>query len=448
MSMQDARHFLARTGFAPSMFEIEQLAERTPRERIEQALVNVRTTPSTAPPAFEGGSLMQRQRTLRKESDLEPMEKRSKKRALRRSARKGMMELAYWWYDEMIRTPSPLTERLVFFWHNHFTTSAQKVRDPGFMLDQNLLLRQHAAGDFKALLHGISRDPAMLLYLDGQSNVKRKPNENFARELLELFTLGEGEGYTEEDIREAARAFTGWRVNPKTGAFEFFERKHDAGQKTFLGQTGAFTGQDILDILLTRPRLSEHIAERLWKEFVGSEPDPKEIVRLGRVFRKADYDLKPLLLELFTSKGFLDESLHGGQIKSPVELIVGTHRLFNVPISNPKRVVVSGRELGQAPFYPPTVKGWEGGTSWITTDTLYRRQQLMHRIFRVEENLPEVRAQGASALLGEGNHTPAQARQQIQALLLPVDPVHLPDTDGDLIEFIYSLALDPAYQLK
>ncbi len=448
MSMRDARHFLARTGFAPSMFEIEQLAELTPRERIEQALVNVRTTPSMAPPVFEGGSLMQRQRALRKQKSLDPMEKRSKKRALRRSARKGMMALACWWYDEMIRTSSPLTERLVLFWHNHFATSAQKVRDPGFMLEQNLLLRRHAAGDFKALLHGISRDPAMLLYLDGQSNVKRKPNENFARELLELFTLGEGEGYTEEDIREAARAFTGWRINPKTGSFEFFERKHDAGKKTFLGQTGAFTGQDILDILLTRPRLSEHIAEQLWKEFVGSEPDPKEIVRLGKVFRKADYDLKPLLLELFSSKGFLDERLHGGQIKSPVELIVGTLRFFKVPISTPKRVVVSGRELGQEPFYPPTVKGWEGGTSWITTDTLYRRQQLMHRIFRVEENLPEVREQGASALLGEGNYTPAQARQQIQALLLPVDPVHPPDTDGDLIEFIYSLALDPAYQLK
>ena len=363
MSAQDARHFLSRTGFAPTAPDIARGAKQTPSQRINEALAGVRATPSTGLPDVGERAMMARLRAIRKNKDLDQKEKRARIRKLRRMSRQGMMALTSWWYDEMIATPSPLTERLVFFWHNHFTTSAKKLKVPALNLAQNQLFRQHAAGDFKALLNAVARDPAMLLYLDGQSNVKRKPNENFARELMELFTLGEGQGYTERDIKEAARAFTGWRMNPKTGDFEFVKRRHDGGKKIFLGQTGDFTGQDILNILLKQPRLSEHIAERLWEEFVGSDPDAAEIKRLGAIFRKADYQIKPLLAALFTSKGFLDPALHGSQIKSPVELIVGTIRLFKVPITNSKRVVVAGRELGERPpaLLSPHGQGVERG---------------------------------------------------------------------------------------
>ena len=199
----------------------------------------------------------------------------------------------------MLATDQPLTERMVLFWHNHFTSSFQKVRYPAALLRQNALFRREALGNFATLLKDVARDPAMLIYLDGMRSVARQPNENFARELLELFTLGEGH-YSEADIKAAARAFTGWTVDRETGEFRSRDHEHDDGEKTFLGQTGRFDGEQIIAILLRHPRTAETIVEKLWREFVSLKPDPAEVKRLAASFRNG-YEIKPLMRSILLS---------------------------------------------------------------------------------------------------------------------------------------------------
>lgn len=449
MGFKDARHFLARTGYGPTMQEVLAYKKLSPKQRADRALKGIQTMPTKAVPQWALGTplIVQRRAMKQQLMAMDPKDRQVKRKALRKMSKVRGLELAYWWYDEMIHTKSPLTERLVFFWHDHFTTSARKVKSPALLYRQNQLFRQNAAGNFKTLLHGIAKDPAMILYLDNQTNRKRKPNENFARELLELFTLGEGH-YTERDIKEAARAFTGWMANPITSNFLFNHRRHDKGQKTFMGKTGNFNGEDILNILLKNPRLAEHITERLWIEFIGDKPVKKEVQRLAKIFRGADYEIKPLLRAMFTSKYFLSPANYGTQIKSPIELIVGSIRLFKVPINQPRKLIQAGQRLGQVPFMVPSVKGWPHGTDWITTDSLYLRQQLMYQIFRDEENLPEVNAKGYKALLGANQRGKKSMVKATRELLLPIDPVYELNTSGSYFELLQDIGLDPAFQLK
>ena len=195
----------------------------------------------------------------------------------------------------MARTSAPLAERMTLFWHNHFTSSLQKVRSPALMYRQNVLLRRHALGNFGELL-AASRDPAMLVYLDAASNRRGQPNENFAREVMD-FTLGEGQ-FREDDIREAARAFTGWSIDPASGEYLFRPRIHDSGEKTVLGRKGNFRGEDVLDILLAQPATAQYVAARLWREFVSPQPDPAQLERVARVFRASGYDIRSALRAL------------------------------------------------------------------------------------------------------------------------------------------------------
>jgi uncharacterized protein (DUF1800 family) len=287
-------------------------------------------------------------------------------------------ELRNWWVEEMLVTDQPLTERMVLFWHNHFTSSMMKVRYPPALFRQNALFRRHALGNFATLLREVARDPAMLIYLDGMRSVARQPNENFGRELLELFTLGEGH-YGEADIKAAARAFTGWSVDRETGMFVEHPQQHDDGEKTFLGQSGRFGGDDIVAILLKQPRTAETIVEKLWREFVSLKPDPAAVKRLAAAFR-ADYQLKPLLRSILLSAEFRDPANRGALIKSPIDLIVGTVRVLGLPVPEKTQLVRMMQGLGQSPFDPPNVKGWPGGESWVTTYTLLLRQQFLRRI--------------------------------------------------------------------
>jgi uncharacterized protein (DUF1800 family) len=227
----------------------------------------------------------------------------------------------------MLATRSPLTERMTLFWHNHFVSSQQKVRYTRLMYEQNVLLRRHAVGNFGELLHAVSKDPAMVIYLDSASNRKGKPNENFAREVMELFTLGEG-NYSEQDIKEAARAFTGWSVDPDSGEFMFRRPAHDDGVKTVLGRSGNFDGDAVLDILLAQPQTAEFIVSKLWREFVSPAPDAMEVKRIARMFRDNRYNIKVALRALLTADAFYAPQNRAVLIKSPVELIVGTLRQF------------------------------------------------------------------------------------------------------------------------
>jgi len=286
--------------------------------------------------------------------------------------------LGLWWANRMLTTRRPLEEKLTLFWHGHFATGENKVRDYRMMLRQNLMFRANASGNFRALLVGLLKDPAMLVYLDNGENVKAHPNENFGRELLELFTMGVG-NYSERDVREAARAFTGWTNDVLE--FKLDEDQHDAGQKTFLDRTGPLGGEDIIDIILTRQVTSEFVAAKLYRFFVREEIAAPVKAQLGRTFRESGYQVKPLLKRIFLSKDFYSGPSVATQIKSPVHLVVSTYKklgLTEVPtIPDFGRMTAS---LGQSLFDPPNVAGWAGGRTWITPSTLLERGNLFRAV--------------------------------------------------------------------
>ena len=286
--------------------------------------------------------------------------------------------LALWWGQRMLLTTRPLEEKLTLFWHGHFATGNTKVRDTRMMLRQNEMLRAGASGSFRDLLLGILTDPAMLVYLDNRENIKDHPNENFGRELLELFTMGVG-NYSELDIREASRAFTGWTNDVLE--FQFEATQHDYGPKTFLGQTGLYDGTDIIDLVLDQDPTAEFIAGKLYRYFVRQDLSDSTQAELGATLRDANYELSPLLARIFLSRDFYSAPSFATQIKSPVHLIVSTYRklgLREMPtIPDFNRLTAS---LGQTLFNPPNVAGWAGGRTWITPGSLLQRGNLFRTV--------------------------------------------------------------------
>jgi uncharacterized protein (DUF1800 family) len=278
-------------------------------------------------------------------------------------------QLKTWWLYRMTHGPAPLAEKMCLFWHNHFATSNVKVRSAKHMAAQNDLIRTHALGDFKALLANMARDVAMLLWLDGNANRLRSPNENFAREVMELFTLGVG-NYTEKDIQEAARAFTGWHV--RNEQFWFNRLQHDEGGKSVLGKSGNFDGDDILKLCLAQEACPRFLALKLLREFVTPSPDEAAIAALAESIRTHDYQMTPVLRELFGSELFFSVPARHSIIKSPVQFVLGTYRALEVR-PNLKATAQIIASLGQDLFQPPTVKGWEGGRLWITSASLLQR---------------------------------------------------------------------------
>jgi len=301
-----------------------------------------------------------------------------------REDRRQFDELRRWWFARMLETGRPLQERLTLFWHGHFATGYREIRDSWMLFRQNQFLRTNAAGSFADLLHGIVRDPAMLKYLNNDRNVRRSPNENLARELMELFALGEGRGYTEADIKEAARALTGHTV--ADDEFRFAPQVHDAGVKTVLGRTGPFDGAALVDLLLAQRACSEFIACKLYRHFVNdlpggleaATPDARGAVdEMATLLRRHRYELRPVLGRLFRSRHFHDPANAGTVVKSPIELIVSSIRTLGLPV-RPLSVLLSAADMmGQSLFQPPTVEGWPGGRSWINTSTLFVRQNLL-----------------------------------------------------------------------
>lgn len=369
LEARDARHLLARSGFAATPGEIEALAGLSREAAVAALLSGAGSRAVTPPPAWAADWTPPRVKHM---SEAERL-------ALRDSLREQAGELKAWWLREMLETPTPLSEVMTLFWHSHFTSSLKKVKAPALLYRQNVLLRRHALGNFAELLRAVARDPAMLVYLDNARSRRQAPNENFARELMELFTLGEGH-YTEADLKEAARAFTGWSLDPDSGEFRFRPRWHDGGEKRILGRRGAFDGDDVIDLLLERPETAELIVTKLWRAFVSETPDPGEVTRLAAVFRDAGYEIKPLLAALFTSEAFWAEENRGRLVKSPVDFVVGTLRIFDLPVREDRDLAWMVRRLGQDLFDPPNVKGWPGGTQWITGATLLDRQTLMARV--------------------------------------------------------------------
>lgn len=278
-------------------------------------------------------------------------------------------DLKVWWLYRMWASSNPVVEKVALLWHNHFATSHAKVQSVPQMLAQNQLIRTHGLGDFKRLLHELSRDPAMLVWLDGNANRKRHPNENFAREIMELFALGVG-NYTEKDIQEAARAFSGWHV--REGRFWFNTLQHDGSAKTVFGKTGPFDGAAIVDLCLEQPACARFLALKLLRQYVTPSPDAAMLDAVADRLRLHHYQMAPVLHELFASELFFQEANHRSIIKSPLDLVVGALRVLCTSVRWP-RVVQLLASLGQDVFVPPSVKGWEGGRLWINSSSILLR---------------------------------------------------------------------------
>jgi hypothetical protein len=387
-----AAHLLERAGFGGTPEEIRALARMTPAEAVRR-LVYFQNIASNLPP-FEHSGVH--------DPGLEPFPE-SRPAVTKLAKEKGealgikikpdgdrplqpvvnkffywlrasvleTQRVAYWWANRMVATPRPLEEKMALFWHGHFAVNESKVRDYRKMLGQLELFHKYGAGNFRELLIAEAQHPAMLSFLDAGVNVKGAPNENFAREIMELFTMGVG-NYSEKDIREAARAFTGWNyVDLK---FVVNKDQHDEGQKSFLGKTGNFDGVDIIDIILQQPVTARYISGKIYRFFARQDLSPELQEKLGSVLRGSKYDLAPLLETIFLSRDFYSPASVGTQIKSPVQLAVSTFRKLGLKEAPgvPDFNVATGT-LGQRLFSPPTVAGWAEGRSWITPGLLLER---------------------------------------------------------------------------
>ena len=454
LSHQEARHLLTRTGFSATHEEILSYTKLSHENAVAQILDQVNTNYQFEPPAWLLETPKFERRKMKNASQKEKQE-------FRRALKMKELELKAWLIAEMVNTDSPFTEKMVLFWHNHFTSSLKKVKQPILLFNQNQLFREHALGNFRQMTHAISKDPAMLGYLDNFKSTKKSPNENFARELLELFTLGEG-NYTENDIKEAARAFTGWSIDRKTGRFKYRKPRHDFGKKEFLGQYGKFNGDDIIEIIFQQPEVATLIVNKLWREFISEKPDSAEVHRLAEIFRENNYELRPLIFELLTSDAFVDKNIHAQLIKSPIDYIVGTLRLLDIPVKDGRGAAFASAHLGQNLFDPPNVKGWVGGTDWITSSSLLTRQQLLERMFRGEDGEMTKLDNRKNRMFGKNKpkvdlrpflerFSKRHSNQEILNLVLADAPVNsnlLHKSSRFSLDDIIALMSDPVYQLK
>ncbi len=456
----DARHLLRRIGFDPGPLGDEPPESATMTVLIDREVDRAagRRQAATPPPDWVG----------------EPVElpfadqglDEQARRELRRKWMRRYGELQAWWLREMLETPAPLAERMTLFWAGRFTSSYRNVRWGQLLYRQNAMLRRHALGCYDQLLHELIRDPAMLLYLNGQQNRKNEPNENFARELLELFTLGEGH-YTEADIRDAARAFTGAKLSPPQGDVELKARQHDDGRKTVLGKSGNFDGDDVVDIILGQPRAAEFVVENLWREFVSPQPDAGAVKALAAGFRR-DWRIAPLLKSLLGRPELLTQARQGTLVKSPVEFVVGTARQLDLPTTPMSLALAAGR-MGQRLFDPPNVKGWPRGEDWITSEWLLQRRQFVLALAgdlptptdEVDDDGPgtkepgmrkaakrPMRRQGLAVQRRFGEVGEALPPRGPELELLAFAPVLPPVEGAKPPDRLQTWLLDPVYQLK
>lgn len=456
LDADDARFLLARTGFTAPPAEVARYVGMTRAQAVERLLDGTHRDSVTPLPAWVDE--MPPPRAIRNAWTPEQRRDDQRLQGQRYDA------LRAWWLGEMLVTPSPLTERMTLFWHRHFTSGQDKVPYARTMAVQHHLLRGEALGNFGTMLHAVAKDPAMLQYLDGASNRKGRPNENFAREVMELFTLGEGH-YTQHDVTEAARALTGWGLDPDTIETVWHPNLHDDGVKTVLGVTGPLDTDRVLDVLLAQPETAGFVAAKLWREFVSDTPDADELDGIAARFRDSGYEIRVLLVALFSCEAFWSDRVRGLHVKSPVEFVVGNLRLFEIDYGDAAQFVPAVRGLGENLFAPPNVKGWPGGTLWINSATLLARKQFIERMFRstTASMKPTARVAGMAAkpatlrfdldgwLARFGTAPQARptlsAELQLQHAVLPLSPVAAIDADANGAAYLRALLMDPVYQL-
>jgi uncharacterized protein (DUF1800 family) len=329
------------------------------------------------------------------------------------------LQLPAWWLYRMLYSPHPLREKIALFWHNHFATSNAKVQNAGFMLGQYELIHRHALGSFRTMVLEMSKDPAMLVWLDTRGSKKGNPNENYARELMELFTLGVG-NYTETDIREAARAFTGWEI--KAGKPLQIAEQHDDGTKTVLGQTGNWQWSDIVRICLEQKSAPYFVAGKLYRWLVSeTQPPSRELLEpLAEQFKKSDYDFGRLVETVLRSKLFFSDSAYRTSIKSPVDFAIGIVRALEGKLGT-TALATALQDLGQNVFNPPSVKGWDGGQTWLNGQTLLFRQNLALALTSTQDNRFGRRTDPAALARQHGKKTDSEILNFLLALFLQND---------------------------
>jgi uncharacterized protein (DUF1800 family) len=408
-NVRTAAHLMRRAGFGASPARLERIAASTMNASVDALL---RVPSAGAPPPgdlvsidelFAGGP----------PRDLGDAARRELFKTFNMHERRSLVSLQLWWLNRMLATPAPLQEKMTLLLHGHFSTAAiQKQVTPALAFEQNQLYRTHALGSMRELTHEVSRNPAMLLYLDNAENVKSHPNENYARELMELFTLGRG-NYSEEDVRQSARAFTGWTIDRRTQRFFPNPRTHDDGVKVFLAQRGNFDGAGIVEIIYRQPACARFWATALLNWFVYNDPEPELADAVAQLLRANDFRLAPVLSVLLRSNVFYSARAYRALVKSPVEFVVGTYNAFGIgEIGAPALGALA--QMGQVLFEPPNVAGWPGGAAWLTSQTLLARENFLAR-------LVDAPAIDASSWLAQAPRDAGRAAQLLLAAVLQSD---------------------------
>jgi uncharacterized protein (DUF1800 family) len=372
------QHLLWRAGFGPLSEEIPQLDNASPSSYVKALLKGSSKSPAyldVADSAVKGlvmgvDEIGKMQKALDQEA----------RKKLRQQSREDLKSLNLTWIGEMVNSEAQLREKMSLFWHGHFAS-----RNINILYQQQLLdvIRRNALGNFGDLLRGVSKSAAMINFLNNNQNRKGHPNENFAREVMELFTMGRG-NYSENDIKEAARAFTGWGANIP-GEFVFRQNQHDDGKKTLLGKTGNFDGDDVLSILLEHKQTASYISRKIYRFFVNDTVDEAKVEWLASRFYQSNYNIQSLMNDIFSSDWFYEAKNIGSRIKSPIELIVGIQRTLPMEIENAEVLLLLQRLLGQILFYPPNVAGWPGGKNWIDSSSLMLRLRIPQMIDAADE---------------------------------------------------------------
>jgi uncharacterized protein (DUF1800 family) len=424
-----AAHLLNRAGFGGTPAEIKKLVDLGPTKAVS-FLVDYENIPDPTPNPDWAQPNPEEVRQFRQAiKDAGPEEKKKLQQQQQRTQQQRLQELRGWWMQRMARGPRPFQEKMVLFWHGHFATSVEKVRNPYFMWRQNELFRRLATGNWQQLLTEAGKDPAMLIWLDQAQSRKDHPNENFAREVMELFALGEGH-YTEKDITEAARALTGWSLDMEEQKFIYRPRVHDDGSKTVLGHTGDFDGDDVMQIIVEHPQAARFITAKIWNYFAGQMPTEAFNSELAARFRANGNNFKPFLREMFSCREFYSDQIVRNQVKSPAQWLVGSVRLLETEL--PPTLVSWGmlRQLGQDLFAPPNVKGWDGGITWITANSLFARYNDAQTL--VEGTIPPLAPNDlARRPGGAGGEKAMKAVQRVRMGGVNVDKLLSPDQRAD-----------------
>ncbi|MCS5588971.1 MAG: DUF1800 domain-containing protein [Candidatus Thioglobus sp.] len=374
ISIEDARHLWSRTGFSSADFILNNYSDNSKEESVSLILDSgAYTIPVMPLLKFDDNLYLQA-----KNKNIPFKDRRKLKRSLKKSDRKRMVE---WWHREILSSDNALQEKMVVFWHSHFAAQPGKVLVP-YMVEQNQIFRKNSLGSFKAMLKDVMHNPTIHQFLDNTKNTVKKPNENLARELLELYTMGEGGHYSEEDIKNLAKALSGISDDYNTKKTKVNYKRKDNSFITLFGHTGSIGMDKAIELILDHPNTSKFIALKLWREFVSSDPSSNKLNQLSGLFYESDYNIKTLVSEILNSTEFWSENNRNNMIKSPFDLIASSKIIIDFPSSDLLSLPAKMQKSGQKLFEPPDVNGWLGGRRWINSDLIIARQVLLGKYIK------------------------------------------------------------------